>query len=295
MKLSLGTAQFGLDYGISNNSGKTTLEEAGRILELALSKGLKFIDTAPFYGDSEIVLGQLLSSPCNLSIVTKVQKIGKNSISNKDVDVLEEVFFRSLENLRQQSVYGLLMHHPEDLLAENGLKIFEIITSLRNKGIVQKIGISAYSKEQIEKVLSVYNNIDLIQVPVNILDQRLLRDGYLKGLRRRGIEIHSRSAFLQGLLLMNANELTQFPLTFRNHLKKTQDYMKSQYESVLQACLAFVLENEDVDAVVCGVNTMSQLEEIIQSTSSLKGMKNNFCDYAINDESILNPFNWSVS
>ncbi len=294
MKLGLGTAQFGMDYGISNKDGKTSFEESGKIIALAAKEGFKVIDTAPMYGDSESVLGRLFVDVHGFNIVTKIPKVGKQVIGDDDVRSVEQAFMQSLKNLKQPSVYGLLMHHPEDLLAQNGSLIFDKLVSFKEKGIVNKIGISAYSKEQIDKVLSVYSKIDLIQVPVNVLDQRLINGGYLGMLKKNGLEVHSRSVFLQGLLLMDPDMLINFPLNFRAHLKKVRLDMKNKYQNVERACLAFVLGNNDIDAVICGVNSEAQLNEIIKYSHGMDIGQSDFSGYAINDESILNPSNWDL-
>jgi aryl-alcohol dehydrogenase-like predicted oxidoreductase len=292
MKLGIGTAQFGLDYGISNPDGKTSPGEVAKILEVAAKHGIRVIDTAPAYGTSEDVLGISLPPSHDFHIVTKTPRFSSLAITSKDVQLLEETFYHSLSKLRQTSMYGLLVHHVDDLFADKSEILMKKVIEFKRQGLVQKIGVSVYTGEQIDRVLKNYS-IDLIQLPINILDRRLINSGYLKKIKKQGIEIHARSIFLQGLLLMEPESLPQHFDSIREHLQHYHSLLVERGISRVEAALSFVCEMEEVDQVLFGVNNCQQLQEAI--ISSYKSFTNlDFSKFAIEDITILNPSAWKV-
>lgn len=292
MKLGLGTVQFGLDYGISNKEGKTSLQEVEKILELAQNVKIKILDTAALYGESEIVLGKTLPVNHQFNVVTKTPIYSKNIISNNDVLYLGETFYKSLERMKQDKIYGLLIHNADDLLALNGNYLFKKMHHLKEEGLVQKIGVSVYRGSQIEQVLEKYN-IDIIQLPINVLDQRLIESGHLKKLKERNIEIHARSIFLQGLLLMKSNDLDLYFEQIKDKLIKYHESIQKMNLTPLQAAIGFVMNIEEVDTVLCGVNNSSQLNEILSALStSFNNLNALLKDFAVNNENILDPSKW---
>lgn len=294
MKLGIGTAQFGLDYGISNREGKTPPEEVARILDFAAQKGVRAIDTAPLYGTSEAVLGQTL--PCNhkFDIVTKTPQFSKTTIISDDAEILENTFCKSLEKMRQSSLYGLLVHRVDDLFAENGHLLIDKMLEIKQRGLVKKIGVSVYTGEQIDRVLERYT-IDLIQLPINLLDQRLLSGGYLQKLKMAGIEIHARSVFLQGLLLMETEDLPPYFNSIKDHLQTYHKAVLQQGLSLIEAALSFAIALDEIDVVVCGVNCLLQLQELIKAISEISHVqRDNWSQFSILDDSLLNPSRWSL-
>jgi len=291
MKIGLGTAQLGLDYGISNPDGKTPLEEAGRILATAAREGIRVIDTAPSYGDSEQVLGQILPSRCGFDVVTKTPVFRKDRITGQDAALLEETFRRSLRHLGVASVYGLLAHHADDLLADGGDRLVERMRLLKSEGKVARIGASVYTARQIDAILERYD-VDTVQVPVSVLDQRLIASGHLARLKERGVEVHARSAFLQGLLLMEPDRLPPHFHEVRGHLRAFHREARLRGFSPLQAAIGFLAGVPEIDVVIAGVNDHLQLEEICRAARPIP--TEGFAGFAISDPAILNPSEWRV-
>lgn len=290
MKLGLGTVQFGLDYGISNQAGRTPPEEVRNILQVAIASGIRVLDTAALYGTSEEVLGQSLPSDPAFDIVTKTPVFASDCISFDDARLLEETLHQSLSKLRQPGVYGLLMHNADNLLAENGELLMAKMLDLKRCGLVKKIGASVYAGDQIDRLLQRYP-LDLVQLPVNVLDQRLLAGGQLARLKRAGVEIHARSAFLQGLLLMEPDSLPLYFESARAHLKGYHAYLREHGISPLQAALGFVVGLNEVDVVLCGINNRQQLDELIAVAQPLTDF-DRLMDFAIDDPAILDPSRW---
>jgi aryl-alcohol dehydrogenase-like predicted oxidoreductase len=290
MKLGLGTVQFGTDYGISNKSGQTSADEVRGILEFAAAHGINYLDTAPAYGNSEAVLGENLTRSHQFRIITKTQKIGKSQITADDVQFVLDTFTQSLHQLRQHSVYGLLVHHPDDLLSEGGDKLMEGLDSVKAQNLVEKIGVSVYDREQIDQLLEKYS-IDIIQIPLNVFDQRLLINGYLRSLKSQGIEIHVRSVFLQGILLMSESELPPYVSGLLPYLRRYRQANEKLGILPLQAAIGFVNQIPEVDTILVGINNLVQLKEIVLSLAKLFD-SSSFHEFTIEDIALINPSLW---
>ncbi len=292
MKVGLGAVQFGVDYGISNKAGKTSALEAVKILEAAAEQGVRVIDTASLYGNSEEVLGLSLPPEARFDIVTKTPQFAKQHIDKNDAQHLEETFRLSLKKLRKPSVYGLLVHRADDLFADGGSLLMDKMQEIKESGAVKKIGVSIYSGQQIDKILEQYS-IDLIQLPINILDQRLLRSGHLQKLKQAGVEVHARSIFLQGLLLMDQQSLPPHFDGVREHLKCFHRFIQDRGLTPIQAALGFGEDIPEIDCVICGINNHQQLQEICMA-AQIKVKHEDYAQFAIENELILNPSNWRV-
>jgi aryl-alcohol dehydrogenase-like predicted oxidoreductase len=281
MKIGLGSAQFGLDYGVSNTYGQTPIGEVRSILALAHEAGVSVLDTAAAYGDAESALGA--AGVIGFRVVTKVPA----GTRAKDV---EHVLRASLARLGLEAGYGLLLHDPGDLAADDGAAIAAALERVRVMGLVAKIGISAYSAEHLETALS-RMSLDLVQVPVNVFDQRLLEDGGLARLKRLGVEVHARSAFLQGLLLMEPDELPASLAGAREPLARFRRLAADNGWTPLSAALGFVAGLAEVDTVICGVNDPKQLRELLSSSDPLPSEP--FETLALQDREIIDPTRWA--
>jgi len=291
MKIGLGAVQFGLDYGISNTTGKTPENEVNEIISYANDIGVNVIDTASFYGNSEEVLGKVTVNN-DFSIVTKTPGFNKKVIEITDAVYLEDVYKKSLDKLGKKSLYGLLIHNVEDLFLPGGHLLFDKMLEIKDKGLVKKIGASVYSANQVDKLLSEYT-IDLIQLPINILDQRLLKSGYLSLLKKKNIEIHARSVFLQGLLLMEPENIPPHFDPIKKLLKEYHKFIKTKQLTAIEAAMSFVSSLEEIDVVLCGINTKKQLLEVCENyTETLD--KKDFERFAVNNVEMLNPSKWNI-
>jgi aryl-alcohol dehydrogenase-like predicted oxidoreductase len=294
MKIGLGTVQFGLDYGVSNPQGITLAREVKDILTLAWKSGITILDTAVSYGVSEEVIGQSIPEGTFFKIVTKTPLFKKDRIDKADATRLKETLRQSLKRVKQSTIYGLLVHHANDLLVPGGTQLWQAMEDLKAAGLVKKIGVSVYSPREIEKLSEKYH-IDLIQLPVNVFDQRMIQGGYLRNLKDLGIEIHGRSVFLQGLLLMTPQEISPYFNSIRQMIIQYQSMIDNHHISPLAAALGFVYRQPEIDHIIVGVNNQSHLKEIINVVHSIETMGNvDFSGYAVYDESIINPSLWRL-
>jgi len=291
MKLALGTVQFGLKYGLTQNNEKVSFHETQSILKKFLSKGGCYIDTASAYGDAESTIG-LFKKRENFSIITKIESFSKKNIVFDDKEKILNCFNNSLDKLNIKSCEALLVHNCNDLFKPNGDFIYEVLQEIKQSGKVKKIGVSVYETEEINKIITSFD-FDIIQLPFNLYDQRLLNNGTLDKLKSLGVEIHARSIFLQGLLLMCSNQWPSYFNNLKKHHKKTMQLLSLDNFTILDACIAFVNNISQIDKIIVGVNTTDQLNQIFKSLEK-KAVILDYFKYAFEDLKILNPKLWTL-
>ena len=272
-KLGIGTVQFGMNYGISNNYGKTDISEVKSILDFADEVGIKTIDTAHSYGDSEVVLGQ-----SDLSGFEIVSKFNGNSVFELN-DQLET----TLAHLQLKSIYAFLSHNVSCLI--NNFDLWHGLQKLKEQGVVKKIGFSMNAIEEISEIKKMGIKPDLIQIPFNILDNRFVK--FASELKNEGSEIHSRSAFLQGLLFCDTEKLNPFFEPVRNVILQLQKLENSLPASLLKYCL----QKDFIDKVIFGVNTKNQFIQNLKNIGTAVDIKQ--INLQISDK-ILTPSEWPI-
>jgi len=291
VKIVLGTAQFGLDYGISNKQGKTHRKNIPDILNYAHKNRINFLDTALSYGNSEEVIGSIRSTQA-WNIVTKTKNFKNKLINNDDANELRRSFEQSLVKLNRDRVYGLLMHDCNDLFKPGGEKLFKEMKCIRSLGKAKKIGASVYNIDQIYQLLDSYD-IDIIQLPINIFDQRLIKFNVLEKIKELNIEIHARSVFLQGLLLLPLDDVPSYFSQIKNQLENFTIRAKELSLSKLELALAFVQSINEIDKIVIGINSLGQLYEIINSTNVRLNIFD-FESFSVENQKIIDPSQWKL-
>jgi len=277
-KLALGTVQFGLDYGISNTSGQVSLEEARKVLKLAKEHDIDTLDTASGYGNSEKVLGKIGVN--DFQIVTKTTSL------QLGVDKVLQSFYQSLTDLNATSVDGLLIHNIDETKDKQFDTLYKELDKLKQDKLINKIGFSTYTPDQVDFLLDNFD-FDLIQVPFNVFDTRLIDGGQLQALKNKKIEIHARSVFLQGLLLDFKN-LNDYFSKWTTQFNSYQETVKASGLSLLEYALNFALNTSELDKVLVGVDSANQLLDITSSSTLDANLK----EFSINDICLLNPVNW---
>jgi len=290
-KLGLGTVQFGLAYGVTNPRGQVPSAEAQAILAAALAAGIDLLDTAAAYGNSEAVLGHALGARPELRIVSKLPPLAADRIGAAEIDQCRTTVLRSLTLLRRESIYGLLLHRPDDLRKPGAEQLVALLEELKRAGKVAKVGISAYDRAQVDQTLERFTP-DLVQVPVNLLDQRLLQDGTLDRLKGRNVEVHARSAFLQGALLAEPASLPSHFVPHRDRLRAVGSVAERAGLSRLALCLRFVLAQPAIDRVIVGVTALAELHQILGVAVDDAPLPAGLAALAVDDPRLVNPALW---
>jgi len=288
LRLALGTAQFGIDYGIANTRGKVPGGEARAVLDYAWDAGIDTLDTAVAYGDSEERLGGL--GVDGWKVVSKLP-----AIPDDCADVSEWVSGAvrgSLQRLKLDRLYGLLLHRPVQLLGARGGELFQAMEQLKADGIVLKAGVSIYDPAELTD-LSDHFHFDLVQAPLSLLDRRMVDTGWLSRLTESKTELHTRSVFLQGLLLMAPGQRPTAFHAWAPVLGKYDDWLEASGLSRLEACIRYALSFPEVSRVIVGIDGVDQLKEIVQAARG--GPLTPGDAFATTDRQLLDPSRWAAA
>ncbi len=281
MRLALGTVQFGLDYGISNHAGEVADDELDAILALTRKLGVNTLDTAQAYGKSEIRLGSHHTADFQL--------INKLAPGIQAVEIATSVA-GSLQRLARTRLDGLLLHRSQDASPA----LFERLADLQHQGKVGKVGVSVYTPEELTRWLEQGYPLELVQLPANLLDQRFLRTGWLDRLQAMGCEIHVRSLFLQGLLLMPPTLRPPYFDAFSEPLSRLDGWQP--HLSLLHKALALIPALPQVSRFVVGVCHAHELAAIASAYAHLHPAQDaELATLACDEPALINPAMWRTS
>lgn len=295
-KLVLGTAQLGFNYGIANKTGKPSKNESFNIMKLAAESGISYFDTAYSYGDSEIIIGKFLKT-CKeyrdkVNIITKMPALKERIVNEK---LINRYFSESLERLNKSSMYCYMIHDFNDI-ADNSDVISKVFLSFKDAGFIKKIGVSIYNESQIKFLLENFE-LDLVQLSINIFDQRLVKSDVLCDLRKKGIEIYGRSIFLQGLIFVDEKSLPPSLLGAIPYIKRLGEISSQLGMTKEEIALLFVNSISEIDKIVLGVEKIEQLKRSIDAFNRVRTFNKSkdiipFNSFSIKDENIINPARW---
>jgi aryl-alcohol dehydrogenase-like predicted oxidoreductase len=287
MRLGLGTVQFGLPYGIKNTAGRVPPDEVRRILRLASLSGVEVIDTAIAYGESETCLGSIGVE--SFKVVTKIPPL-PDKVDNIDSWVRNQLS-ASLARLGLERAYGLLLHRAEDLNGPFGEALGNVLHALRTEGLVEKVGVSVYETEQLD-IHKHSCKVDLVQAPLNLLDQRLVTSGWLNRLHDEGVEVHTRSTFLQGLLLMSRGEIPEWFDRWPTVWDAWHDWLADSNIPAAQACMQYPLSFPQISAVLVGVTSIQEFSALIHM-ATYETTTVTLPELGSIDSDLINPSNWN--
>jgi len=282
-KIVLGTAQLTPNYGITKYTKKISFKEFKKISNFCLRNNISYIDTAMNYKNSDKYLN--LINKNKFKIITKIPYL---DIKKKDNIILtvNNHISKILHSLKVEKFYALLLHSPSQLNFKNSKFFYDYLQKLKQKGIFNKLGISVYTKSQTVKILKKYN-IDILQFPYNLVNRSFDQQNFIKKLKRRKIELHARSCFLQGVLL---NKPKNKKIFFNNNLEEYYKWIKKENLNPFEACLKFVYKNKDIDRFVLGFDNLKQIKHL--KNINLKKKINFPKKFIIKNKKILDPRKW---
>ena len=291
-KLGLGTAQFGMDYGISNKTGQTEKDEVLAVFKSAIKHGIRTVDTAFGYGNSEAVVGEAIRFQTDFKVVTKTCPLQKSTITQNDIRDLHDKITLSKKRLGITKLYGVLVHDPNDLMVRGADKLFDYIQDMKKSGAVAKIGVSVYNDDQIKYITERFP-IDLIQLPLSVFDQRLFRNGALETLSDQGIEIHTRSSFLQGLIFLNEDDVPDRLGAIRPYIKRLREISHDRNISLQAVALSFLFAIPSIQKIIVGVENAKQLSGLILDSQQLPNLADQeLKELFVESELLINPRLW---
>ena len=266
-KLTLGTVQLGLSYGVANKTGKPSLEKAFDMLDTATKNGITSFDTAAFYGDSEVVLGKYFSqnkqAAKDVQITTKIRlDLPKGTPANE----IESAVFRDvetcLERLQMSSVRNIMLHSPDDLFAHEDALV-SALSKVKTQGLAKNIGVSTNYPKETLKMLE-YDLFTCIQFPFNIFDTRMIVTGLLRQLKERGIYVYTRSVFLQGLYFLDTDNLVGNLKEAKPYLDKLRETCDETGMSIAELAFGYARDTQEIDSLVVGADESAHIDQNIK-------------------------------
>jgi len=282
-RLALGTAQFGLAYGLNNQAGQPSPAAVAEVLAAAQAAGLTLLDTAAAYGNSEARLGELLGDNSAFELITKLPA-GPPAL-------VAQHLAASLARLRRPRLYGVLFHAFGPLQAEPAA--WQALQAARAAGQVARIGVSLYHPHEAEWLLAEGWDMDLVQVPYNVLDQRFA--AVLPRLAARGVAVHVRSAFLQGLLLREPTDLPLFFQPLAQKLRQLRALATEANVPLPAALLLFAAYAPGVARAVIGVDSVANLHENLAAAAYLAAaerLRPALAELAEPTDTFILPYAW---
>ena len=285
-KIIIGTANFGVDYGIKNPKGKLNNLELNEIISLMKKININKFDTAINYGDSQKVLGK--SGLESFFVDTKLPSI---PVDINEIDGwINNQIQTALTDLSLDQIDRVYFHDSMQLLNNDiASSAFEAISQIKEKGLIKEVGISIYDPAILDQLTSSIE-FDAVQVPLNIFDRRIIDSGWLKKLSQKNIDVIARSVFLQGLLLMDNASRPKYFSQWHELFNSYDDWIQHMNITRVEACLQFIFSISQIHGVIIGIDDAKQLHEI---SNYLKPSVIDFPDYLVsNDEDLIDPNNW---
>lgn len=277
MEVMIGTVLFGGDYGVHLHKKKLTQEAVNNILAFALEKNVTNLDTAQAY-NSESILGNF-SEISKFNLNTKL----KGSIAPRKI---ETELRRSLEQLSVPRIKSVMFHSSSDILGNEGAEAIGELKRLQGIGLIEKIGCSVYDPKELGQVLRKFKP-DVVQIPLNIFDQRFIQSGMIDELHSNGTEVHARSVFLQGLVFLESFDI---PFSgIRTKMELLERLLVEQGISRISLVKSFLVCSQ-VDKVVLGISAESELDEFLKA--SIIG-SHDWKSFSVADLQEIDPRNWS--
>lgn len=262
--LCLGTVQFGMKYGINNKYGQPSLKDSFEMFDIALDRGINIIDTARAYGDAEVILGKYINlskKKHDMKIISKLKPNILDTEKGTPQEIVSNQLKGSLQIMNIDKLDGYLLHTPEYVYNDD---ILDGLKRSKDAGLVDHIGVSIYDiKEGIAAIDS--GIIDYIQLPYSVFDQRGMVTQFFKKAKKANITIFCRSAFLQGLILMNKEEIPDYLVDAKRYITILDNLLNKYEISKIDALIHFVTDNEYIDYLVFGVDKKEQLIYNIES------------------------------
>lgn len=278
MKIILGTAQLGLNYGITNQYGKPSLEKSLRIIKTALYNNITEFDTARAYGDSETVLGIARETFGEMNIITKLdplKNLDKMSTIKEIHELVDNSIKTSLKNLKLHKLNTLLLHRVNHY---NNKVVWNYLLDKKKEKKIEKLGVSVYSVN--EAIIALKDkNIQHIQLPINILDEQWFCNDFLELINKRtDVIVHCRSIFLQGILLSSKDKWPKLENINADEYVENLNMLvkKFGFKNKIELCLSYVKSIEWIDGLLMGVDTVDQLNENIKLFKVRKLTNNEF-------------------
>jgi len=258
MQIILGTAALGSNYGIKNKGLPFSDVYAVQILNSAREMNITALDTAPQYGHAQKYIGNYHKENYQFEVFSKLPK----GLEDKP-DLALECVAKSVEDMQISKLTGLYFHSAQNLLSVRHNEAIATMKNLATSGLVESIGVSIYNSDELDQIISRFPEIDIIQAPENIMDQRLMKSTTIERARVAGKKFFVRSVFLQGMLLMKSSEYFSQGPDVNRGLRELEEFSASLEVEPIDVCLSYLKHLGWVDGAVIGISRSEQLNRIM--------------------------------
>lgn len=292
-KLCLGTVQFGLDYGIANSSGEISQENVNNILSFVINQNINCFDTGSMYGSSEKKIGNFVkeNKKYDLNIISKI----KSNFFNMEHSASISLIDKSLIFLSSESLFALLLHNIDAIKYWDEFNS-ELVKKLKKENKIKYFGVSIYTNEEFNFALE-NERVEIIQIPFSLLDQRAINYNWLKKAKAKNKLIFIRSIYLQGLILMNLENVPFYLENAKKYLIKVEEIANRLNITKNQLALSFVNQLASESILLFGCDTLVQARENIDNYNNLTFIDEEIIEelkksMSTVDEDIYNPSKW---
>tara|TARA_B100000900_G_scaffold411973_1_gene432774 strand:- start:34567 stop:35421 length:855 start_codon:yes stop_codon:yes gene_type:complete len=281
-KIIIGSAQFGTKYSL-NNKKVLKSDECEKIFRKCKINKIKFLDTAFDYFEANKILKKLGCKDFN--VITKIPKMNFKSTSYH-----ENKIFNLLNDYNIKQFYAILLHDEKFIFTKDGEKMFNFLKYLKKNNVTKKIGVSVYNFSVLKNIVKNFD-IDIVQCPINVFDREFIEKSNINDLKKKKIEIHARSIFLQGLLLLKSKQIPRKFKKYDRYFVEWENYLKKNKISNYLNCINFIKKQLQIDKVIVGVDNVNHLDEFIKNWKKKVFFNDDF-NLEIKDKNLLKPYLW---
>ena len=284
-RLILGTVQLGTKYGVNNSIGKPNMEKSLKILEKAHQLGIRNLDTAESYGDSYKIIRKY-----HENFPSKIFKIFDKS-SGVELKNFQDKITKKLEFLKINSFNGYMFHSTE--IFQKNKHIYKDIIELKKRGLIERLGISVYTNDEINFLIDGEFKFDFIQMPFNVLDNENLRQRVIKKMISNNIEIHVRSIFLQGIFYMNYNAFPKKLEPLKKYISVIKEMCHKSEYNIDDILINYPKQKKYIKKIIFGIDDINQLENNLNTYNKKSDIPLDIIEkIKVKDKDLLNPSLW---
>lgn len=284
-RIILGTVQFGLHYGINNQKGRPSEQEVFEMLDLAAKEGIRILDTADAYGNAIDIIGKYHAQSANRFLINTKFHV-------KDQDPVATQLLRAINRLEVESVHTYFFHDFRDM--NKYPEVLHELNELKAQGLIHSIGVSVYDNNEFSQAVET-PEIDVVQIPFNLLDNAAQRGKLLKQAKLKNKIIQSRSVFLQGLFFREYSSYPEKLQPLKNYISSVSELIAAAGADMNSIALNYVMAQPEIDYVILGIDTRQQLKDNLESLQ--RGMpaqlKDSIDKIDVKEVELLYPKNWA--
>lgn len=285
--LGLGTVQWNQKYGLGKNNLVPSNLQIRDIIKLLLDENIECLDTSQNYGNVEQLIGSLVGS--EMRVITKISILTEDLSETKIEKNLHYLLNISRKNLCLEKLDSVLIHNTDFLKSKFAEKYLKVLFKFKKQGLVNKIGFSVYELNEVKEISKLCDP-DILQIPLNVFNQKFLECMDIKLLKQKGCEIHARSIFLQGLLLHDVKDIPLYFRPYEKYLNKWNIFCLEQNVSQISACFDFIKNSNLADVAIIGVNSKNQL---LKNIAAFKEKLNlDYTKFSMNEVNLIDPRVW---